>query len=99
MTDGVSSYHEGLPPGAIEYADGHYLCPRCKCCDLEWMECCETCGGEGETPFGYLHEIDPLEYDVDDADPCDVYDGTGGWWVCGGGCDEHGQHQPDRRAV
>lgn len=89
---------DDLPEGAIEYFDGHYLCPRCRCCDLKWVEC-EKCGGTGQTPPGLLYEIDPLYYDEDETKPCHICDGTGGGWVCGGGCDEDGQHRPERRAV
>jgi hypothetical protein len=43
---------------------------------------CEECGGEGSTAPGELYEQDPLWYDEDDADPCSVCGGTGGWTVC-----------------
>jgi len=67
------------------------LCPRCRCCE-EVREECEACGGEGHTPEGYLYEQDPLWYDEDDTEPCEICNGEGGWWRCGGNCDENGQH-------
>ena len=55
------------------------LCPTCGY-RMEWREC-EDCE-DGHTPFGQLHEEDPLWYDLDDVEPCQVCDGAGGWWRC-----------------
>ena len=89
---------DNLPPGTVEWFPEHYLCPRCQCCDLMWEQCAQ-CGGEGHTQPGDLYEIDPLWYGEDETRPCQICDGMGGWLVCGGRCDEHGQHQSEKRAV
>lgn len=54
--------------------------PECEKCGLlmEW-EGCWSCSGDGEHS---LHEEDPLLYDEDDSERCDVCDGDGGWWWC-----------------
>lgn len=54
--------------------------PECEKCgvQMEW-EGCWSCSGDGEHS---LHEEDPLFYDEDDSEKCDVCDGDGGWWWC-----------------
>jgi hypothetical protein len=54
-------------------------CARCggECARVE----CENCDG-GFTAPGDLHEMDPLNYDEDDVDPCGLCRSKGGWWVC-----------------
>lgn len=40
---------------------------------------CWSCGGEG---YRELYEEDPLWYNIDDVEPCDICRGEGGWLVC-----------------
>jgi len=40
---------------------------------------CWSCGGEG---YRELYEEDPLWYDIDDVEPCDICRGEGGWLIC-----------------
>ena len=65
------------------------LCPRCKCCSQDWIECWD-CGGEGY--HDDMWESDPLWYDQDDIETCDICDGKGGWKGCLGNCDNNGKH-------
>jgi len=73
---------------AGEDLDRMQICKRCGCCSLYW-EGCYNCGGEG---FRELYEDDPLWYDEDDLETCDVCNGKGGFWLCIGHCDENGKH-------
>ena len=43
---------------------------------MEWVDC-YNCGGKGF--FDDLHEVDPLWYEPDDTEVCDVCKGKGGW--------------------
>jgi hypothetical protein len=43
---------------------------------------CWSCGGEGTTYPGESYEEDPLWYDQDDVERCQVCNGIGRWWVC-----------------
>jgi hypothetical protein len=45
---------------------------------MDWRDCW-SCGGAGEFS---LYDEDPLWYDEDDYDMCDVCQGTGGYWQC-----------------
>jgi hypothetical protein len=69
------------------------LCPRCKCCDTDWVECYQ-CGAEGGR--GYDDDLqfeDPMWYQPGDWEECDICEGKGGWSVCLGNCDENGKHK------
>ena len=57
-----------------EYAD----CPVCESSDAKYCTCW-SCGGEG----GWCpYESDPLWYDPNDFEVCDICHGNGGYWVC-----------------
>lgn len=74
-----------------DYAES--LCPRCKCCEMDWEDCYQ-CGGEGGR--GYDDDLqfeDPLWYQPGDFETCDTCEGAGGWAMCLGNCDEHGKHK------
>jgi hypothetical protein len=43
---------------------------------------CQSCGGEGRTEPGELHDLDPLWYDEDDEAPCFTCHGEAAWMVC-----------------
>lgn len=60
------------------------MCPRCRCCEQLWHEC-EECGGDGWV------ESDDWQ-DFDEEMPCPTCRTEGGWLLCGGHCDETGQH-------
>lgn len=68
------------------------LCPRCQCCDSEWVECWD-CGGEGGQDGEELMMEDPLWYSHDDFRRCSTCIGKGGWYECIGSCDENGKHK------
>lgn len=53
------------------------VCPICGHARV-WEECWD-CGGEG---YRDLYDEDPLWYDEDDVEACDVCHGNGGYWVC-----------------
>ena len=89
VTDEERRFYEGL----VEAHEGK-LCPRCGCCEMEWVECHE-CGGEG---WVSRYEEDPLWYDEDDLWPCHICEGEGGWWACLGRCDENGKHEKRNEA-
>lgn len=55
-------------------------CPDCGA-EMESTDC-DDCGGEGETAYGELAAFDPLWYDEDDTEPCDLCGGTGVSWYC-----------------
>lgn len=40
---------------------------------------CWSCGGDG---FHELCDDDPMYYDEDDVETCDICDGKGGWTAC-----------------
>lgn len=52
-------------------------CPKCGDA-TDWLRCWK-CGGEG---YHELYDEDPLWYDEDDIETCDVCMGHGGWWRC-----------------
>lgn len=73
----------------MEYAEGHVLCPKCRCCDL-FSESCWNCGGEGLID---RYDDDPLWYVGKwRYQKCEFCKGEGGWWTCS--CDEQGEHKP-----
>lgn len=53
---------------------------RCGYCgwSMTWQDC-EECGGEG---YWYPHEVSPIEYDPDEAEPCQICLGDEGWYRC-----------------
>jgi hypothetical protein len=55
---------------------------------------CWKCGGEGESAPGELYEQDPLWYDEDDTETCDVCGGTGGWLRCLSNFGDEGPEDP-----
>lgn len=63
-----------------EPGDWYCQCARCGSSCM-WSDC-DTCGGEGHTAFGELHDQDPLWYDEDEVEACPICDGAGGWWCC-----------------
>ena len=73
------------------------FCPRCKCCDSYWHEC-ENCGGEGVSGHDCGEDVCCC-LDPEDNEDCDVCDGSGGWWMCVGGCDENGIHETVTRTT
>ena len=42
----------------------------------KWVECWQ-CGGQGF--LDGFHEVDPLWYDEDYTEECDICNGAGGW--------------------
>jgi hypothetical protein len=75
---------------ALLALDGRKLCPRCKCCEMDWVQC-ESCGGDGVSGHDCGEDccccLNPEDNIV-----CDICDGKGGWEACLGGCDENGKH-------
>jgi hypothetical protein len=60
--------------------DWECQCARCGS-SLSW-ETCSSCGGEGITGAGELHEMDPLWYDQDDYEVCHECDGESSFPFC-----------------
>ena len=60
--------------------DEYDSCPVCGCEMSEWEECWQIGCDDGW--ISDLYESDPLWYDEDDVEMCDVCQGKGGWWVC-----------------
>lgn len=56
---------------------GEIGCAKCGS-SMMWIECW-SCGGDGEHE---LYDEDPLWYDEDDTEECDICDGAGGWKAC-----------------
>lgn len=54
--------------------------PTCEICSqpMEWEDCWNGC----DDGYLSLYDEDPLFYDEDDQEVCDICDGKGGWWVC-----------------
>jgi hypothetical protein len=54
----------------------------CKTCrsTMEWIDCWNGCDEGWITD---LYELDPLWYDEDDEERCDICRGKGGWYICG----------------
>ena len=44
----------------------------------EWEECWNGC----EDGFFNMYDDDPLFYDEDDTEVCEICQGMGGYWVC-----------------
>lgn len=80
-----------LPVNCCADDENDSLCPRCQCCDTEWVECWD-CGGEGGQDGEELMMEDPLWYGPDDFRRCSTCKGKGGWSECIGSCDENGKH-------
>lgn len=57
--------------------------PYCTICGapMEWVDCW-NCGGEGGRDGDDLMEEDPMWYDEDDWEDCDICRGKGGYWEC-----------------
>ena len=68
------------------------FCKRCGCCSVTFVDCWQ-CGGDGETQPGELYEEDPLWYDQDAVETCNICHGKGGWPDCLGNCDDNGKHE------
>lgn len=68
-----------------------YLCPRCQCCEMDFVEC-TYCGGEGGIDGDELIMEDPMWYDENDYRTCDACKGKGGHYECIGNCDKNGKH-------
>lgn len=62
----------------IEEAEQAPLCPSCGY-RMEWQECEEYGCEDGRVS---LYDDDPLWYDEDDTEPCQICAGAGGWWRC-----------------
>lgn len=56
-------------PYGVHDANGKYM---------EWEDCWNGC----DDGYLSLYDEDPLFYDEDDQEVCDICDGKGGWWVC-----------------
>lgn len=57
--------------------------PFCEICGSSmFYEDCWHCGGAGGKDGDELMQEDPLWYDEDDWEDCDICDGKGGWWIC-----------------
>ena len=54
--------------------------PGCPICggSMFWEDCWQ-CGGQG---YRELYDEDPLWYDEDDTEECDICDGKGGYYIC-----------------
>lgn len=66
-------------------------CPRCGG-DMEFEDCTEGCD-EG---YFYPYDYSPIEYEPDEAEPCHLCNGKGGWWFCGNSeswCTAEGQRR------
>jgi hypothetical protein len=53
------------------------ICPVCGTC-MEWEDCWNGC----DDGYFDMYEEDPLWYDEDDVEVCDICEGRGGYWVC-----------------
>lgn len=56
---------------------GDPVCPECGRFAV-WVDCYE-CGGAGEVE---VYDDDPLWYDPDDTESCQLCAGDGGRWIC-----------------
>lgn len=54
--------------------------PRCPICGglMAWEECWNGC----DDGYHSLYEEDPLWYDEDDEEVCEICEGKGGYWIC-----------------
>ena len=59
------------------YQETEPVCAVCGMC-MEWEDCWNGC----EDGFFNLYEEDPLFYDEDDTEVCEICKGQGGYWVC-----------------
>ena len=60
-----------------DWASEEHICPVCGL-DMEWEDCWNGC----EDGFFNLYDDDPLWYDEDDTEVCEICKGQGGYWVC-----------------
>lgn len=53
--------------------------PVCKICgsSMAWEDC-----GECDDGFIDLYDEDPIFYDEDETEVCEMCKGNGGWWFC-----------------
>jgi len=72
-------YREPAPPDPEDYPEYY---------DFGLWEECWSCGGTG---YRELYDDDPLWYDPDDIEKCDVCDGEGGWKMNDGSRDSFGK--------
>lgn len=65
------------------------ICPRCNCCSQVWTECynCEDGFSDHDCGEDCCCCVDPYPNIT-----CDICEGKGGWYVCGGGCNDKGEH-------
>jgi hypothetical protein len=66
------------------------LCPRCRCCEMESVECYQ-CHGDGLYGHDCGEDCCACLY-PEDNEPCDICDGKGYWQACAGHCNEEGRH-------
>ena len=69
---------DGDPPEPDSIVIGEF--PVCSVCGIpmEWQDCWNGCDDGLFSPY----DEDPLWYDEDDTEVCDICEGKGGWWVC-----------------
>jgi hypothetical protein len=73
MSDAVPSKQMSM----VEPADDH-ACEKCGSTKF-WVDCWNGCDEGWITD---LYEQDPLWYDEDDMERCDICRGKAGWYVC-----------------
>ena len=66
------------------------LCPRCRCCSYEPIDC-DECGGDGVTSHECGEDTCCCADPVDNV-ACDSCRGRGFFFMCLGGCDANGKH-------
>ena len=77
----IAMFEEYTGDSAYPDPDGEYeICPICGAEKSEWEDCWQIGCEDGWITD--LYEQDPLWYDEDDVEMCDVCNGKGGWWVC-----------------
>ena len=85
MSKGIDQQTEA----ALKAIDGTFeLCQRCRCCDMEWVRC-PYCNGDGFVDCGE----DSFDDEDDDSFECSECNGHCGWWMCGGLCNDNGEHR------
>ena len=57
-------------------------CQCARCGSSMGFDSCDSCGGDGTTAPGELHEQDPLWYDESDFENCHACNGKGGLRFC-----------------
>lgn len=66
------------------------ICPHCKCCSQDWVDC-TNCAGDGVSGHDCGEDCCCC-MDPEDNIPCDICEGKGGWYQCVGNCDKDGRH-------